>query len=128
MEPVVQKKVPTLVRVIAVIQFIAAVLGVALAFVLVFAYKAPMLGTGLIAFIVIMALLTLLTFIISRALYRGKNWSRVLFIVFGCLGIVSGVWNIIDKNVSVAITISLVINIAITGYLWFNKKVRQAFQ
>lgn len=63
---------------------------------------------------------------IERGLWKGKNWARILTIVFGSIGIIVSLISIATGNFMNLI--NLIVEGAIVGYLLFNKKVKEAFK
>jgi hypothetical protein len=125
----VQKKVPVLIRAVAVILFLQSLLALGIATYATFFLGIQDIPTGArIVLILIMLAVLAISFVICRALYKGRNWSRVLNIVFGCVGVVFGLKSMILDGAASPWNIAMfAINVAITAYLWFNRDVRAAF-
>ena len=73
--------------------------------------------------------LAVLYFFVGRGLWKGKNWARVLVIIFSFLGILGIIIALALGSVESAINGSFgaVINAVIGFYLIFNRRVREAF-
>ena len=133
-----KKQVPTGVKVISVLYYIGAFLGVIFGILSIFgagmissvASKIPLIGVmGSVLFIivgVILLCLGILSFFVARGLWKAKNWARIVAIIFSCLGIVMAIISMISGNVSGNI-FNLLIQLVIGGYLLFNNKVKEAF-
>ena len=78
----------------------------------------PFIGILLLAFAV-------LSFFIARGLWKGKNWTRILTIIFAILGILSTIVSLFSGR------FSSIIQLAIYGwiayYLIANKEVKAFF-
>jgi uncharacterized membrane protein HdeD (DUF308 family) len=85
-------------------------------------YLVPFLITMSIVFIIT----GILGILVSRALWKGKNWARILLIVISIIGVISNIMEIIKGNFSSII--SFAINIVIVWYLLGNKKVQKYFK
>ena len=132
------QSVPTGVKVISVLYYIGAVLGVI--FGLLFfvgagtmgaiAEQIPLLGAlGASIFIVggiIMVGLGVLGFFVGRGLWKAKPWARIVAIIVACVGILMAIISMIQGNIASNI-FSLVINLVIGGYLLFASSAREAF-
>jgi hypothetical protein len=132
------KQMPTLVKVIAVLYYIAAVFTLIGAIVMfvggtllagIIGSMIPFVGaaTGalLIVLGIVFVIVAVIDFFIGRGLWKGQRWARILAVIFAVLGflgalsaIIQGQWGSI---------ISLIINGAIAGYLWFAPEAKQAF-
>jgi hypothetical protein len=132
------KMVPTGVKIIAVLYYIGTVLE-AIAGIGMLAgggFMGAALsrnfgGVGIVggAFFIVAGIILLgfavLSFFIGRGLWHGKNWARILAIIFGCLGVLSGLGSIAKG--SGGSYVSLIINLVIVLYLWLTKEVKMAF-
>lgn len=134
----VKKEIPVLVKIIAVLYYIGAVLGII--FGLLFLIGAGMissiieqiplliaLGTSL--FIVggiLMIGLGILGFFIGRGLWKGRNWARIVVIIFSILGLLGGISMLFTGSYFNGI-INILIEGFIAGYLLFSKDVKSAF-
>ncbi len=132
------KEVPTGVKIISILYYISAVLGVLLT-IFLFAGIAflstlfPFLtaisawGYGLVIFSAILALgFSALSFFIARGLWKLKNWARMLAIVFAGLGVLGGLYSLFS-GFSFSMVIELAVQAAIGGYLLFAKEAKRAF-
>jgi hypothetical protein len=138
------KEVPTIVKIISILNYIGAgfaglvavmlfvgsgFLGTLLASIPALAtipYLSLIgtLGSALFIFAGIMLLgMAVLSFFMARGLWRGKNWARIVQIVFCCFGILTGL-----ISLSLASIVPLAVNGAIAGYLIFNKEVKKVFK
>ncbi len=77
------------------------------------------LGSLAIGGIIITAVGVFLVFL-ARALWQGRNWARILVIIFSIIGFISALF---EPDI-----ITLLITGLIGGYLWFGKGPRQAFK
>jgi len=133
------KEVPILVKVISILYYISAGLGVLFAIFLFvgFGFLSTLMpflttisavGYILVIFCAIMVLaFSILSFFIARGLSKAKNWARMLAIVFACLGIL-GVLSSLFSGFSFALIVQLAVHGAMGGYLLFNKEVIKAFK
>ena len=72
------------------------------------------LGTSAIMFVgVILIVMAVINYFVARGLWAGKNWARIVMIVFAALSVVT---SIVPLNI-----IGLVIGAVIIWYLAFNK-------
>ena len=87
------------------------------------------LGIIFIVLSVVSVLFAVLYFFIARGLKKGNNWTRILLIIFGILGIL-GVIPLLVMGDSIVI-VNGVLSILVTGfivwYLWFKKSVKEFF-
>jgi hypothetical protein len=132
------QSVPTGVKVIAVLYYIGAVLGII--FGLLFLVGAGMMGSianqipllgalGAGLFVVggiIMIGLGVLGFFVGRGLWKARPWARIVAIIFAALGILMAVISMIQGSIASNI-FNLVIQLVIGGYLLFSNNVKQAF-
>ena len=132
------KNVPTGVKIISVLYYISAVLGII--FGLLFfvgagaigsiASQIPIieaLGSGL--FIVggiIMLVLGILGFFIGRGLWKGRNWARIVAIIFSVMGVLMAIFLMIQGSIFNGI-FNLIVSGFIGGYLLFSPSVKEAF-
>lgn len=137
--PTPLKEVPVGVKVLAVLQYIGAV--VSFLFGLFFIFGATTMISvmtsmmsvpgemvkGVFVFLgVLFVGIAVLYFFMAKGLWKGKNWARITSIVFCCLGVLSALLSLIIGNF-VAL-LSLAINGFFAGYLLFNKEVKTAFE
>lgn len=132
------QSVPTGVKVIAVLCYIGAVLGII--FGLLFLVGAGMIGSianqipllgalGAGLFVVggiILIGLSVLGFFVGRGLWKARPWARIVAIIFVALGILMAVISMIQGNITSNI-VNLVIQLVIGGYLLFSNNVKEAF-
>ena len=134
------KSVPTGVKVIAVLYYISAVIGIILGLLFLvgggmigfIASQIPlfgifgMLGSALFVVVgIILIGLSILNFFIGRGLWKAQPWARIVAIIFAALGILMAIIFIVQGNIINIFT--LVIELVIGGYLLFNKKAKEAF-
>ncbi len=67
----------------------------------------------------------MIEFFIGRGIWKGKNWARIIVIVFSAIGILFSLFGAFARN-TIAI-IGLIVNIAIGGYLLLSKEAKSAF-
>lgn len=70
--------------------------------------------------------LGILYFFIGRGLWKGKNWARIVAIIFSIFGILIVIVSMIQGNVLSNI-VGLAIQLTIAGYLLFSNSVKEAF-
>lgn len=131
------KKMPTGVKVVAVLDYIGA--AIALIFGLMALFGGSLLGklgwdqVGWIATIgggffvilgIVMIALAVLSFFTGRGLWKGQNWARILTIIFMVLGILSAIGSIAGGKGGY---FQLILDAVIGAYLWFAPEVKQAF-
>ncbi|HVY01298.1 MAG TPA: hypothetical protein VHA12_00850 [Candidatus Nanoarchaeia archaeon] len=75
---------------------------------------------------VVFLIFGVLMYFVARNLWKGKNWARIVLVIFFGLGFVGALSDILMGSVLVNIP-DLIIDGAIAGYLLFNNKVRVAF-
>lgn len=134
------QSVPTGVKVISVLYYIGAVIGIVFGLLLLIGADffmrtvssnlpyLPLQGllSGIfIALGIILIGLSVLNFFIGRGLWKGKNWARIFVIIFSALGVISGLYSIVMG--SYLSVLGVVINLSIGGYLMFNAAVKYAF-
>jgi hypothetical protein len=88
---------------------------------IVASFSAILIATGIIAI-----LLSVLFFFMGRGLWRGKNWARILTIIFFTLGFVGALADILRGDFAGNIP-ELIIDGLVAGYLLFNKRVKAIF-
>jgi len=132
------QSVPTGVKVIAVLYYIGAVLGVIFGLLFLvgaglmgsIANQIPLLGAlGGALFVVggiILIGLGVLGFFVGRGLWKAKPWARIVAIIFAALGILMAVISMVQGNIASNI-FNLVIQLVIGGYLLFSNSVKEAF-
>ena len=130
--------VPVGVKVISVLYYIGTVLLVLLGILMIVgggavgAYLGDLgglgsiLGGALIVVGIIMIGMAVLSFFVARGLWKGKNWARIVAIIFAVLGLIGAIMGIVQGSISSNI-VSLIVNGVIGGYLLFSKGVKAAF-
>lgn len=123
--------VPTGAKVISVLYYIGAVLGIILGLLFLLgagalesiAEQIPLLavlGAGLFVLGgIILIALGILGFFIGRGLWKGRNWVRVVAIILACLGFITAIFSF-D-------ILGIIIHGIIGGYLLFSTRVKKAF-
>jgi len=142
-----QKSVPVLVKVISIFFYIIAALTILLGIILLIgglagsafiselgiddqlrqsaqtnpidAALVPLVLGSLILGGIIMIAFGILDIYIGRGLWKGKNWARILTIVFAVASIITGLAGI-DL-------FTIIISLLIGSYLWFSPDVKYAF-
>jgi hypothetical protein len=124
-------EVPTGVKVIAVLYYIGAVLTI-LGGIMMFigsgflATIVPFLSGFAIAGGVLMLALGVLGFFIGRGLWNGRNWARIVALIFAVIGLVGAIMGMVGGAIGSNI-FGLIINGLIGWYLGLNANVKQAF-
>jgi hypothetical protein len=127
------KKMPKLVKVISVLYYIGAALG--LIFGILFIAGAGIidlileqmpeiaaLGAGVFVLIgILLIVLSVVDFFVARGLWHGRNWARIVVMVFCVLGILTGLTNIVSN------WFNILVDLAIGLYFYLNKEVKKAF-
>ena len=136
-----QKNVPVGVKIISILYYIGAVFGIIFGLLLIFGAETftsilngvlliDALDSGLsglfIAGGIIMIALGVLGFFIGRGLWKGRNWARIFVIILSILGVLIGVFSMVQGDVAGNI-FGLAVNLIIGGYLLFSRKVKEAF-
>lgn len=128
---------PLGVSILAILGYIGVVLHVLAAIALFFgaSFITSMLSqvgpfstvTGGVAIFagIIMLLFAALTFFISKGLWTGQNWARIIVIIFAALGVIFGIISLFTGNFSSII--SILIDGIIAYYLWYAKEVVSFF-
>jgi hypothetical protein len=132
------KSVPTLVKVISVLYYIGAAFSVLFA-VLLFVgagsigallSEVPLLGSIGAGFFIVLGIifiaLAVLDFFIARGLWKGKNWARIVAVIFAVLGVLMAIFGMVGGAIGSNL-FSLIINGLIGYYLLFTKQVKEAF-
>jgi len=129
---------PTGVKVIAVLYYIGAVLGIIFGLLFLvgagaigsIASQIPVIGAlGAGLFVVggiILIGLGVLGFFVGRGLWKARPWARIVAIIFAVLGILMAIISMIQGSIASNI-FNLVIQLVIGGYLLFSSKVKEAF-
>jgi uncharacterized membrane protein (DUF2068 family) len=130
-----KKEVPGGVKAISVLYYISAVLGVIFGLLFLFGAGAianlvpgiGMLGGGIFAIIGLVIIgLSVLGFFIGKGLWNGKNWARIIAIVFSAIGVVVAIISMFQGNVTGNL-ITLALNGLVGGYLLISEKVKKVF-
>ena len=121
------KKIPTGVKILSVLDYIAAVLlliiGLLSFFVNIAALSVLGVFVGIIG--VIFIVLGVVEFFVARGLWKGQNWARVITIIFSIFGLIFGLISLVGGGLFGIIEI--VIDLIIGGYLIFNNNVKVFF-
>jgi uncharacterized membrane protein HdeD (DUF308 family) len=140
------KSIPTGVKVISVLDYIGAGLfalfGVIMLIVGIIALANPsflqdtpdVFLTSIAGFIGILMLiggiiligLSVLSFFVARGLWKGKNWARIVSIIFAGIGVIFSIIAMTQGNILNNL-FNLAINLVIGGYLLFSSSVKKAF-
>lgn len=132
-----KKEMPTGVKIISVLYYIAAGFAAIGALVLMIVGSSFMpnisgtlpiesFGVGVAIFFGIFLLaVAALDFFIARGLWNGKSWSRIMVLIFGFIGLVGSFISLAQADFSVIL--GLLIQGTIVGYLLFSKEVKEAF-
>ena len=130
--------VPTGVKIISVLYYIGAGFGilfgilffVGAGFLGAVASQIPLLGAfGKSLFIVVGIILiglSVLSIFVGRGLWKGKNWARIVAIIFAALGAIMAIVSIVGGSIANGIS-SLAVQLLIGGYLLLNSSVKSAF-
>lgn len=132
------RSVPTGVKVIAILYYIGAVLGIIFGLLFLvgagaigsIASQIPVLGAlGAGLFVVggiILIGLGVFGFFVGRGLWKARPWARIVAIIFAILGILMAIISMIQGSIASNI-FNFVIQVVIGGYLLFSNNVKQAF-
>ena len=126
-----KKEMPTGVKLIAVLYYVSAAVGVLLG--ILFLAAGGLLGStipflaalGVVGGIIFLAF-GIVSFFIGRGLWQGKDWARIIAIVFAAIGLLSSLLTIAGSLVGGLI--GLILHGAIIWYLMFNKEGKNAFK
>ena len=131
--------VPVGAKIISVFYYIGAVFGILAGIMF-------LIGAGLIASVaeqlfpgfgvlgssislivgIVILVFAILNFFIGRGLWKGRNWARIVVIIFSVTGLLGGIFYIVQGNLLNGI-VSTFISGLIAGYLLFSKSVKEAF-
>jgi hypothetical protein len=126
------KKIPTGVKVLSIIHYIGAGLYALIALMTIVGMGMitlilPMLaGFGFLITILLIGL-AVLSFFIAKGLGKGKNWARILVIIFSGLGIILGIIQMIGGDIFNSI-LTIIVEGIVGGYLLLNKQVKGYFK
>ena len=127
-------QVPTGVKIISVLYYIGAVFGILFGILFMvgagfmgsIASQIPIIGAlGAGLFIIggiIMLGLGVLGFFVGRGLWKARPWTRIVAIIFACIGIIMAIVSMIQGNVASNI-FSLLISGVIGGFFIFSNIV-----
>src|SRR3989344_1989591 len=130
---VMQKTIPIGVKIISILFYLVSAGMIFSAITLMVSGIAiPIPGLGLLGsatFIVggiILVALGVFGLFVGRGLWKGKNWTRIVAIIFMAVYIISGIISLI-QGVSIITILFVLIYAFIAGYLLFSSKVKAAF-
>ena len=131
----VKKDMPVGVKILAILGYIGAALTLLAGILLIFgaSFMAQIMsqigplaavfgGIGFVVLGIIFIAFAVLDYFIAKGLWNGKNWARIIVIVFAALGILGGITSPLNNIVGI------IINGVIIWYLGFNKPVARAFK
>ena len=126
--------VPTGVKIISVLYYIGAVFELIFGILLfvgsgAIKSKVPFLaflGPFLIIGGIVLVGLAVLSFFVGMGLWKGRNWSRIVAIIFAVLLALLSIVGMVQGQIASNI-VGLVINLAVGGYLLFSSDVKTAF-
>lgn len=133
-----KKQIPAGIKILAVIGYIGVALDIisGLILILVGGTLSAILSSilpvfGSITQITMIAGISILggsvlNFFMSRGLWKGQNWARIVSIIFGIIVIIGSLLGIIAGSYVYG-GIGLAVSLLITIYLLFSKKVKEAF-
>lgn len=132
-----KKEVPTGVKIISVLYYIGAAVCVLLGIALIAggglfgSMLDEVLGGFLGGIIIVVGIfaiaLGVLNFFVAKGLWKGKNWARIVVIIFSILGAVSAINSLFRAGNMVGDLFSLAIDVVIGGYLLLNEEVKKVF-
>jgi hypothetical protein len=138
MEMVDGKGAPVGVKIISVLYYIGAALGLISGLFFIFGGAAfgslieqnpviGVLGSSLFIVIGIVSLgFAVLDFFIAKGLWRGKNWARIVVIILAILGVLGSLSSLINSPLSGIV--GILVSGAVGGYLLFSKEVKAFFR
>lgn len=87
------------------------------------------IGLMRIALILISLFCIFLVFLAGRALYFGKNWARILFVVLGSFSLINSAHSVFKSGYQnpIIFGLSSLLTILVIRYLVFGKSSRRAF-
>ncbi len=130
-----KKSVPTGVKVIAVLYYIGAALGVILGLVFLagagvmgsFLKQIPVigaLGAGLFAVgAIVLIAFAVLGFFVGKGLWHARPWARIVAIVLAALGVLTALFSMFGGNIGSNI-VNFIIELVIGGYLLLAKSCK----
>lgn len=84
-------------------------------------------GGLMIAMLILNLVLAGLVFLVGWKLWKGRNWAKILTIIFALLGILSGVTGLTQTGDLLKPIIILLFSVAIGGYLIFSQEAKSYF-
>ena len=126
-----EQEVPTGVKIISVLYYIGAVIGIILGLLFFvgaeFIPRIETYGAGFFSIIGLVFIgIGVLGFLIGKGLWKARNWARIVAITSSSLAAISGIISIILGNIIPNI-LNLLLNINIIWYLLFNDRVKEVF-
>src|SRR3989344_5497998 len=127
-------KIPGILKTIAIVHYILAGIYLLLAVVSIvmpdliigFAPDVESLGAlGIGVFVVTFLAFGILYIFIARGLWRIKNWARITAVILALFNIISAIISINTETIQSII--SVIIYVAIAGYLLFDKRMKVMF-
>lgn len=120
------KNIPIGVKIISILTILGGLLCIILGvlFLIGLKFQTP-LGSIITGAGIILLIGGILISFLGFMLWKGKNWAREVVIFFSVLGIVGSIINLIRGDYYYLI--NLAIEGTISGYLWFNKDVKEFF-
>lgn len=79
---------------------------------------------------IIFLLFGLFIIFVARALWKGKNWARILVVIFSVLGaipIIAMIFGAESVQLGLNAIFGPIVNLLVAGYLLFNKKAKEFF-
>lgn len=132
---IVKKSAPVGVKIISILYYIGAAVGLIFGLSLMFgggALSTLLGGLGILfgsLFIILGIILigfAVLSFFIGRGLWKAQKWARIVAIIFGILGFLGGVFSLVGGSIGAGI-VNILIEGFIIGYLLFSLEVKQFF-
>ena len=117
------KTTPALVKVISILYYVSMGSLVIIAIGSFFVFEELNLAILISSVLIFLAALS---FFIARGLWKGKNWARILVIIFAILNFIIGIMFLVKMDISNGIT-NLLPGGLIAGYLLFSTKVKEFF-
>ena len=88
--------------------------------------------TMIFVFGILFLILGIIGIFVSRGLWKGKNWARILYIITGSIGLIISLIQIIINITSISSVlmsiVGMILPVLIISYLLFNKKVESYFK
>ena len=130
-------RMPLGVRIIAILYWIGAafcaigglLMLVGSGFIAALVSQIPVIGVLGPSFFIALGLFALALAVVNTwvgiGLWKGRNWARIVALVFACLGLANQLFSLGNGKSSGIIT--LIIHGVIIWYLGFNKDIKKAF-